>query len=203
MRMTHGLRTLMLGVVVFGGCGKDSEGTATTKTSPGEDSDSASSTGTPGTGTSATGVDPTAPTTSNGTTTSGAPTSTGCMFLDCTGTDTVADKPQCDIWNEDCPEGQKCMPWDSMNGADTWNSTTCSPVNANPGQKGDECTVEGSSTSGIDSCDKHLLCWYLNDMNVGTCISMCEGVRGRADLPGRRQVRRLEQRLADPVPEDL
>lgn len=175
MRTTHVLRTLMLGAVVVGGCGKDSEGTATTKTSVSGDSesDSASSTGTPGTGSTGSGSGGGTTTTTDGPTTT-APTSTTCSFLGCGGTDT-GTMGECDIWMEDCPEGQKCMPWDSMGGADTWNSTTCSDVNAAPGQKGDVCTVEGSSTSGIDTCDKHLLCWYIDDMNTGTCISMCEG----------------------------
>jgi hypothetical protein len=179
MRTTYVLGTLMLGAAVLGGCnGKDPENTSTTKTSHDSDSDSASGseTGVIGTGSSGSvsvgGTTSTTTTTDPVTTT--APTGTSCMFLGCGGTDT-GGVAQCDIWNEDCPEGQKCMPWDNMGGADTWNSTTCSDINGMPGQKGDECTVEGSSTSGIDTCDKHLLCWYVNDMNVGTCIDMCSG----------------------------
>lgn len=182
MRTTHVLRTLMLGAVVFGGCGKDSEGTATTKTSPGDDSDSASSTGTPGTGStgSGTGGGTTTTTTTTDPVTSTTPTT--CSFLGCEGT-TGSGVPECDIWNEDCPEGQKCMPWDNTMGADTWNSTRCSPINATPGQKGDVCNVEGSSADGIDTCDKHLLCWYLDDMSTGTCISMCEGSEDAPTCP--------------------
>ena len=75
------------------------------------------------------------------------------------------------------------MPWDdTMMGS--WNATKCSPVDAAPGQEGDECTVTGSATDGIDSCDKHLLCWYLNDMNVGTCINMCTGSEEAPSCPG-------------------
>nr|WP_293175439.1 hypothetical protein [Nannocystis sp.] len=175
MRTTHVLRTLALGAVVLGGCPKDNNEATATKSSNVDDtvaaSDSASTTG---------GTTMVAPGTSGGGTTSdamtdgssGAPTTGACSFLNCG--DMSGDGFQCDIWNEDCPEGQKCMPWDDTN-MGSWNATKCSPVQENPGQKGDECTVTGSATDGIDSCDKHLLCWYVDDMNVGTCIDMCTG----------------------------
>lgn len=179
MRTTHVLRTLMLGAVVFGGCGKDGEESATAKT--GGESDSASDTGAAMTTSGSTGmvgstgVEPG----TDGGTTSGAPT-TGAVFLQMTD---MVDGFQCDIWMEDCPEGQKCMPWDNTNGG-SWNATKCSPIDANPGQEGDPCTVEGSATSGIDSCDKHLLCWYVDDMNAGTCINMCTGSEEAPACPG-------------------
>lgn len=177
MRTTHVLRTLALGALVIGGCAKENEATATKTSNNDSDSaasDSASSTGgttmvAPGTTTTGVGTSGDPMTTAD---TSGAPTTGACTFLNCD--DAGMDGFQCDIWNEDCPEGQKCMPWDDT-GMGSWNATKCSPIDANPGQKGDECTVTGSATDGIDSCDKHLLCWYVDDMNVGTCIDMCTG----------------------------
>ena len=82
---------------------------------------------------------------------------------------------ECDIFAQDCPEGEKCMPW-SNDGGGAWNATRCSPISDNPGQPGDECTVEGSGTSGIDDCDIGSMCWDVDaETNVGTCVAMCTG----------------------------
>ncbi len=82
---------------------------------------------------------------------------------------------ECDIFAQDCPEGEKCMPW-SNDGGGAWNATRCSPVSENPGQAGDECSVEGSGTSGIDDCDIGVMCWDVDPKtNIGTCVAMCTG----------------------------
>ncbi|MEX1367835.1 MAG: ribulose phosphate epimerase [Nannocystaceae bacterium] len=82
---------------------------------------------------------------------------------------------ECDIFAQDCPDGEKCMPW-AADGGSSWNATRCSPISENPGQPGDECTVEGSGTSGIDNCDIGGMCWDVDpETNVGTCVAMCTG----------------------------
>ena len=82
---------------------------------------------------------------------------------------------ECDIFAQDCPEGEKCMPW-ANDGGSSWNATRCSPISDNPGQPGDECTVEGSGTSGIDTCDLGSMCWDVDPKtNMGTCAAMCTG----------------------------
>ena len=82
---------------------------------------------------------------------------------------------ECDVWDQDCPEGEKCMPW-ANDGGNSWNATRCSPVNDNPDQVGDECTVDGSGVSGIDSCDVGSMCYYVDpETNIGTCVAFCEG----------------------------
>ncbi|MCH9684851.1 MAG: ribulose phosphate epimerase [Deltaproteobacteria bacterium] len=81
---------------------------------------------------------------------------------------------ECDIFAQDCPDGEKCMPWSNDGGA--WNATRCSPIAENPGQPGDECAVEGSGTSGIDDCDVGVMCWDVDgETNMGTCVAMCTG----------------------------
>ncbi len=81
---------------------------------------------------------------------------------------------ECDLFAQDCPEGEKCMPW--SNDATTWNATRCSPIADNPGQPGDSCIVEGSDISGIDDCDIGAQCWDVDsETNIGTCIAMCTG----------------------------
>ncbi len=207
MRTTIALRTLALGALVLGACGDDKQpamtGQTATKTSADDDSDSNSDTGslteppvtTSGGSNTDTGiVDPPETSSTGGAETgpdpdTGTPVdteSTGCQFI-CDPTETgPGPTNECDIWAEDCPEGQKCMPW-AADGGTSWNATKCSPVQNDPGQVGDVCTVEGSGVSGIDSCDKHLLCWYTDEMNVGTCINMCEGSEDSFSCPDMKQ----------------
>jgi hypothetical protein len=118
-----------------------------------------------------TGVDGTtgAPVTTSGPDTTGGTTMSFIMPKDGGG-----GVKECDIWAQDCPPGEKCMPWDNS-GSGSWNSTKCTPVNANPGGEGDDCTVEGSGVSGVDTCDVGKLCWYLDENNAGKCIDMCTG----------------------------
>ena len=80
---------------------------------------------------------------------------------------------ECDTILQDCPEGEKCMPW-ANDGGGAWNATRCSPVAANPNQVGDNCNVEGSGVSGVDDCDIGAMCWDVDpETNIGTCIEMC------------------------------
>ncbi|HWB82427.1 MAG TPA: von Willebrand factor type A domain-containing protein [Nannocystaceae bacterium] len=81
---------------------------------------------------------------------------------------------ECDIWAQDCPEGEKCMPW-ANDGGPEWNATRCSPLDPMADAPGDQCSVEGSGVSGIDSCEIDAMCWDPNRELQGTCISFCEG----------------------------
>ena len=85
------------------------------------------------------------------------------------------NEKECSVWNQDCPDGQKCMPW-ANNGSTAWNATKCVPVSREKGQPGDACTVEGSAVSGLDSCDLGVLCWDVKpDTMKGTCVAQCMG----------------------------
>jgi len=80
---------------------------------------------------------------------------------------------ECDIWAQNCPLGEKCMPW-ADDGGSAWNATRCSPLDPTPDGVGDPCTVEGSGVSGIDSCGLGELCWDVdNATSTGTCIELC------------------------------
>jgi hypothetical protein len=82
---------------------------------------------------------------------------------------------ECDVWAQDCPVGQKCMPW-ANDGGNAWNATRCTEVDENPGQVGDECQVEGSGVSGIDTCDISSMCYYVDpETNIGQCVGFCQG----------------------------
>lgn len=81
---------------------------------------------------------------------------------------------ECDLWAQDCPEGEKCVPWASDGG--TWNATRCAELGANPGQPGDECTAEGGGASGDDDCAIGSMCWDVDpETNMGTCAAQCMG----------------------------
>ena len=175
--MNSQYRTLLLGVaLVLGGCSDDKQQTSTSVSASASASASATDSGS-----STSGGDGTSTSSTSGVTDgatggmSGTTGNTSCSFLGCGGSSTgVNGNIECDVWTQDCPEGQKCMPW-ANDGGGSWNATKCSPVNANPGLEGDPCSAEGSAVSGIDSCDKGLICWYFDADNNGTCIDMCKG----------------------------
>ena len=167
--------TILLGAaLVLGGCSDDKPSMMSASNGGTSSASATDSAGTTSGGTGSTSV-ATSGVTSGATGGDSTGGSTACSFLDCAGSSTgIGGNKECDVWTQDCPEGQKCMPW-ANDGGGSWNATKCSPVNPNPGKKGDPCMVEGSAVSGIDTCDKGLLCWYFDDMNNGTCIDMCVG----------------------------
>jgi hypothetical protein len=80
---------------------------------------------------------------------------------------------ECDIATQDCPQGQKCAPWDNV-GDGEWNATKCTPLDPNPGGVGDPCFAEGSAISGIDDCEAGLLCFGVDSTtNEGLCVELC------------------------------
>ncbi len=82
---------------------------------------------------------------------------------------------ECDLFEQDCPDGEKCMPW-ANDGGDRWNATRCSELANNPAQVGEPCTAEGSPVSGLDNCDLGLQCFGVDPAtNEGTCEDMCTG----------------------------
>lgn len=82
---------------------------------------------------------------------------------------------ECDIWAQDCPEGEKCMPW-ANDGGGSWNATRCSPLDPSPRRVGEPCTVEGSGVSGIDDCELGSMCWGVDaETNQGVCVAFCDG----------------------------
>ncbi len=82
---------------------------------------------------------------------------------------------ECSPWEQDCPDGEKCMPW-ANDGGNSWNALTCTPLDPTPAAVGDACTVEGSGVSGIDDCDVGAMCWAVDpETNQGTCVAFCTG----------------------------
>lgn len=96
-------------------------------------------------------------------------------FFDSFG-DFIFDDPyQCSPWSEDCPRGQKCMPW-AKDGGPEWNALRCTPIAKKASAIGAPCSVTGGPVSGFDSCEPRAMCWNVDrETLVGECVAMCEG----------------------------
>ena len=80
----------------------------------------------------------------------------------------------CDLFAQDCPEGDKCVP--GSNQGDTWDTTVCVTVDGDR-QVGEPCNY-GGLVLATDDCDASSYCWDVQDMNgelVGTCRGLCQG----------------------------
>jgi hypothetical protein len=102
------------------------------------------------------------------------------------GTDEGGVAVECDIFAQDCPNGEKCNPY-ATDGGSSWDGTLCVDVDASPAAIGDECTVVGSGTSGLDDCVLGAMCWNVDvETNEGTCIELCSGSEANpnCDTPG-------------------
>lgn len=169
-------------------CGPKPGGDTTTDTS-GDDPTSAS--GTSGTATAepvtASITEPAEPTTgttgtpgTTGTTGTPSPTTTLDPVTDGSPPDLGVEGP-CDIWEENCPGGQKCMPV-SLDGDSVWETTRCVPLVADPAVLGEPCQNLGTGLDGLDTCDLHMMCWFADPATGdGTCVGHCTGT---PDEPG-------------------
>ena len=82
---------------------------------------------------------------------------------------------ECDIWAQDCPRGEKCVPWANDGGID-WNATRCAPIERAPSEPGEPCTVVGDPFSGFDSCAAGSVCWGADSETLtGVCYAQCTG----------------------------
>lgn len=82
---------------------------------------------------------------------------------------------ECNVYVQDCPAGQKCIPW-ADNGGTSWNAWRCSPIADDPASAGQPCHVEGSETSGIDDCALGTMCWAVDPETLeGLCTPLCSG----------------------------
>lgn len=185
-RTQHHARALALGLTCIAACDPAKLGTleanATTGTdggTAGQDSQSDDGGGAStvsATGNATDGSDPSFPGGTAGPEEDSGVESTATTESSTGGSETGEGAP-CDIFAQDCPEGQKCNPY--AQGGNTWNADGC--FGAGDGAIGDECIVEGSGTSGVDSCAVGGMCWNVDpESNTGVCIEVCSG---SADAP--------------------
>jgi hypothetical protein len=86
---------------------------------------------------------------------------------------------ECDSFAQDCPDGEKCVPYASSGG--TWDALTCVPVMGNQAP-GESCTYAGEVES-TDDCDATSWCWHVNEEGMGTCHPFCTGTPDTPECP--------------------
>ncbi len=159
MRRARFFVTGLLGSALVVGCANDDTGgdtpSATTSTTGGGPSGS----------TAAASATDSAPT--MGTTSPSGTTGDPCSFLNCGD----YPKPECDIFAQDCPEGQKCAAY-ADDGGQSWTNIKCVEVTGMD-KPGEACTTADILT-GSDSCVEGARCWWVVE-GVGTCIAQCTG----------------------------
>jgi hypothetical protein len=87
---------------------------------------------------------------------------------------------ECDPWTQDCPEGEKCMPWSNDGGGGLPDGTRCFPVARDPVGVGEPCTAE---SPWIDDCEVGSRCrspWYSPEP---FCIPLCAGCSDAPECP--------------------
>jgi len=68
------------------------------------------------------------------------------------------------------------MPWGEPAPHPTWTGAKCTPLDPEPRQPGDACTVEDHVASGIDDCDVASMCYFVNEETLqGICVPFCVG----------------------------
>ncbi len=89
--------------------------------------------------------------------------------------DDTPSTDECDVYMQDCPEGEKCVPYAS-DGGDLWNALKCVPVLGDQAL-GEPCTWAGF-VEATDDCDASSICWdveLVDGQYVGTCHAQCTG----------------------------
>lgn len=184
-RMHRISRWLSLALAV--GCGPRVDDVAA------DPSDDTTTTGTTATSTTAT---TSTTTTATSTTTTGTTTTTTTSTADETTTSGVAEDTtatsagfivdpdggcvffSCDVWGQDCPEGEKCLPWNGggEGPSDGCAKSRCSPLAADTRAPGESCTVDDEPWSGVDDCELGAYCWDVDPMTLeGVCVALCQG----------------------------
>ena len=80
----------------------------------------------------------------------------------------------CSVFQQNCPEGEKCSAYANPCLGTSWNDAKCVPVQGD-GQPGDPCTAAGMGLSGFDDCAEGARCWEVDEMDHGTCVALCTG----------------------------
>jgi hypothetical protein len=88
-----------------------------------------------------------------------------------------ASVPECDPWFQDCPYGDKCVPYSST--GDGFDANRCVPV-IGDGEPGDVCNY-GGVIDATDDCGTNSYCWA--DGDVGVCKEFCQGTVDEPTCP--------------------
>jgi hypothetical protein len=77
---------------------------------------------------------------------------------------------ECDPFAQDCPDGEKCVPYSSTGGV--FDANKCVPI-LGDGQPGEPCDY-GGVVESTDDCAGNSFCWTNSD--TGVCIEFCQNV---------------------------
>jgi hypothetical protein len=127
----------------------------------------------------------TSTTSASSTTPASAATPTDSTATDSTATtpDTGIGDAECDIWKQDCPAGLKCMAY-AEPGESVFSGDRCTPLDASPAFAGEPCIADGGWETGIDNCDRGLVCWDIDpETDAGTCVPLCTGSPDAPNCP--------------------
>lgn len=167
-----GLGAFSLAVLLLGAtaCSTDTVG-ATTAGESGSMSESGSTT-TAETGTSDTGSAATSTETDTSDTADDSSITSGSFYA---GPSPNVDIPaDCDPFPQDCPDGEKCVPYAST--GSNWDANKCVPIQGD-GQPGDPCMFGGIGEA-TDDCGATSFCWDVMDVDgeaIGVCTEFCQG----------------------------
>jgi hypothetical protein len=150
----------------------------------GDASDSDSESGEATTGDATTDEVPANPSTSSHADTSTSETDTGDSDTNETNQPFVAVSEvggcECDPFVQDCPEGEKCVPYDATAGG-SWDANKCMAVT------GDQATGEPCVCGGLmdatDDCDATGICVDRDGDTLGTCHAFCMGTADQPECP--------------------
>lgn len=96
----------------------------------------------------------------------------GCGFL--CPPDGMPNKLECDVWVQDCPQGDKCTAY-SVDGT-TWDATKCVDIVDDPQPAGEACMTVFAPKTGLDDCDFGSMCFFAEDgILSGECVPLCTG----------------------------
>lgn len=88
----------------------------------------------------------------------------------------------CDPYQQDCPDGEKCVPYRPDGGAEIENK--CVPI-MGEGEPGDPCW-SGGLVEGTDNCGEGNICWNVSEVEgelLGTCHALCSGSVDNLECP--------------------
>lgn len=88
----------------------------------------------------------------------------------------------CDPFAQDCPAGEKCVPYASAGGV--WDANKCVPV-LGDAAFGEPCVYDGV-VAGTDTCGGDSMCWNVLEVDgqlVGECAAFCLGSADRPECP--------------------
>jgi hypothetical protein len=94
----------------------------------------------------------------------------------------IGEAVECNEFAQDCPEGEKCVPYVQNGGL--WDANKCVAVTGD-GQPGEPC-VWGGPVEATDDCDETSMCFDVMQVDgqwFGTCHAFCTGTPDNPECP--------------------